>query len=481
MTLDSSLATLAAWCDAETWFWHRVHAGTRDFEGEFERLNQTVHSVFILHISGARITVRNKPAFYGDGGVPTGNSQEVLRLQMYMSYLERCLALHDMEVETVLALDVHDVSTMESEAPVFCFQKQSGSTRILLPDVDFMQQGYYLDGVSDTNRETSASAVFVGSSTGGGILSATDVLEARSERLRLAKALVGHPSIRFLIGAAVQCDSEETAILLQRQPYYSQSLSWDEQLRHRYIWSVDGNGATCSRVVNTLRSQSVLLKMRSDNLLYYFKGLEAWKHYVPVSGIEDVERVLAHDSRLNTGAIRHEANEFFQSMLSFDPVHAYGAGLIRRYATGISGRMMPATQAPAPALTIGATVHIAFVGDRTAVASEWVGDLAGRQPIEGVQFAIGPLPSSETLAYRARLQSGAWTEWAHPGTYCGTRGQATSLTGLEMRLVEGLTGRFRLRVEVAFADGEIGVIRGMAGSCIAKTPVVALRVALEQG
>lgn len=65
--------------------------------------------------------------------------------------------------------------------------------------------------------------------------------------------------------------------------------SWGEALEHRYVLSMDGNGATCSRVYLALRSRSVLLKLEAapplalQSTLYFHTALRAWEHFVPVT------------------------------------------------------------------------------------------------------------------------------------------------------------------------------------------------------
>lgn len=64
--------------------------------------------------------------------------------------------------------------------------------------------------------------------------------------------------------------------------------SWGEALEHRYILSMDGYGAACSRAYLALRSASVLLKLEGarplllPSALYVHSALLAWKHFVPV-------------------------------------------------------------------------------------------------------------------------------------------------------------------------------------------------------
>ncbi len=141
----------------------------------------------------------------------------------------------------------------------------------------------------------SNTAICVGSSTGGGLLTADKIMSTSSPRLAFARDLAGNPGINILIGAAVQCEGAEAENLLRSQPYFSHPVSWLEQLASKFIISTDGNGATCSCVVNALRRCSVLLKFSSPNLIYYFRSLEPWRHYISVDTTVDIERAIDED------------------------------------------------------------------------------------------------------------------------------------------------------------------------------------------
>ena len=243
-----------------------------------------------------------------------------------------------LRIRAPLALETHDIALHGDEAPVFCLQKLASSRKMLLPDVDFFHHGFYeIDFLEPPWPEKRPVATFAGSSTGGDVLSLPDVEIARSQRLRWALSALGRPQVEFEICDAVQCDSEETAALLRSQPYFHPRRTWEDQLACRYLISVDGNGATCSRVVNALRSGCVLMKSESVNRLYYFDGLRPWEHYVPVDDLNDVEQAIAdlESGRLSHTAITRAANRFFEDHLTRPAVQDYTRRLLERYAARV--------------------------------------------------------------------------------------------------------------------------------------------------
>lgn len=191
-----------------------------------------------------------------------------------------------------VAVDLNDIPMRCDDWPVHGFQKATGAHTLLLPDVDFFHHGWYLDEHDPlAYLDKSCTACFVGSSTGAS-LGVEEVRRHASPRLALAQAFHGQPRVVFSIANAAHCTSEEARRLLMAQPWFTAPVGWGEQLRHRFLISVDGNGATCSRVVKSLRSQGVLVKFESDQQLFYFPLLRAGEHYLPARHPQDVLDIL---------------------------------------------------------------------------------------------------------------------------------------------------------------------------------------------
>lgn len=476
------------WCEAETRYWTDIYTGPHTFVSELERLNDNIATIFIIDIEGQSVRIRPKPRFYLGQGSPDNNSQEAQRARLYRSYLETCLRLSSASLTMSLALDVHDLPLHQSTAPIFCFQKQAASRNILLPDVDFMQNLWYLETFSETSfAMKSNTATFIGSSTGGGLLTADKIISASSPRLAFARDLIGNPRINFLIGAAVQCEGPAAEDLLRSQPYFSHPVSWLEQLTSKFIISIDGNGATCSRVVNALRSRSVLLKFSSPNLLYYFRGLEPWHHYIIVDTTADIERVINDDLGQHSRFVRiaDNANEFSDRFLSFDPVHWYGAKLLMRYARHIDDDA--ALTVPEHSVELVHLIHLKLVahlsgiGDLPSNPSGWASAPNVRHPVEG--FTIVPCEHirDDDISYRCYVSNGQWTMWCQPGAYCGTKGASLAIFGLELRLSAAAAKRLHLKAVIMVSDGSTGVITGEGGQYLPSMAftVNAIRIGLD--
>lgn len=112
-------------------------------------------------------------------------------------------------------------------------------------------------------------------------------------------------------------------------------LSWQEQTRYRYLLSMDGNGASCSRVALALAlaSQGVLAKYNLAHLLYYLRGLEPWLHYVPITCDGDVPELVAAAGRTidRDRAIAERSRQFARSHLTRAAALRHTAELLRGY------------------------------------------------------------------------------------------------------------------------------------------------------
>jgi len=313
------------------WNGHPPLTGTaaRQALGE---LNARSISMFVFSVHGRHIRMWDKPAM----GNPPSDEQRGFfkRALFYRTLLAKALACAAPQGAFDFVLDVNDLPVDSPDLPIFAFQKEPGAHNMLLPDVDFFQERWYLDERDTLSYEQKTnSACFVGSSTGGW-LSAEDVRRHTTPRLRAAAHFSGNPRVLFRIANATQCQSDEARACLRSQPYFSGHMAWADQLRHRFLISMDGNGAACSRLVRGLLSNSVVIKFDSPHELYYFPALERGKDYLPAAQEDDVERVLDAESAC-PGTFRHVAESgqrFARRYLSARSVVDYDGRLLRAHA-----------------------------------------------------------------------------------------------------------------------------------------------------
>jgi hypothetical protein len=298
-------------------------------------LNARSASLHVFHMDGRHVDVWSKPLSSRQPETEPGEARMFRkRVNHYRTLLSEVARLRQSSDRFLLAMDLRDIPMAASEWPIFGFQRRSGSSNLLLPDVDFFHQAWYRDDTDLLRYEDkSITACFVGSSTGAS-LDAEAVRTHASPRLHLASCFLNDDRVLFKIAHAAHCDSEETRRLLRAQPYFSAPIGWHEQLTHRFLLSVDGNGATCSRVVKSLRSQGVLVKFKSDHELYYFPLLRAGEHCLEVDGPEQVRQILDAESQHpgHHAAVAAAGQAFAARYLTAPGVVHYTRLMLEQYA-----------------------------------------------------------------------------------------------------------------------------------------------------
>jgi hypothetical protein len=97
---------------------------------------------------------------------------------------------------------------------------------------------------------------------------------------------------------------------------------------------MDGNGATCSRLVKGLMSNSVVIKFNSPHELYYFSALEPGHDHLLVNTEQDLERIVEREAT-HPGAFKavaQQGQEFAAKYLTAGSVMDYTALLLQSFA-----------------------------------------------------------------------------------------------------------------------------------------------------
>ena len=489
---------LAGWAMDETAYWRLNPVHPQAAETIWRQLNDTTRSIFIYRIgNGAAELMQKDPALVaGEGGMT--------RALAYLKFFQTVAPLLPAEYVTTFAVETEDRFLRRVDCPVFCFQKAVGANAMLLPDIDMLLSDFYQDpGVQDriAYRDKMQAAVFVGSTTGGTI-SPELARNNGTPRLRAANFFTGNDRVVFSLPNIVQFSNEEARILLEQKPYCRKDfMSWQEQLQRRFILSMDGNGATCSRVAVALASNSVLLKYESPEQLYYFRGLQRWLHYVPVPDDAAVDKLLDMEALTPAifEAIARNGRRFATEYLSRERVTDYVVKLLIAYGACFSDQAPlearaaqaspptapPTSQLPpmkaAPRTGLFLLAHVENHGDVLAEANGWVGRQGSGLRIEGFSFSLASVGSNRAIRCRAVQADGSLGEAMQGGSFCGTRSQNTPLFGFVIE-VPADAGR-AVSYEATFIDGT--ALGPMAANTVCKADsgaaLEALRFHVEGG
>jgi hypothetical protein len=345
--VNSADAVIRAWCVEQMAPWLDRLIAPASLLATLDRLNRTEPNVFLYTIVGRQVQLAEKP--------PEGRHRwyevSLSRAEMYHKFLQEVVADLAVDIAAPLAIYVGDGTLAMPPAPVFAFQKPQGNASVLLPDVDFVAYSFFRapehnDPIAYFDK--ACSAVFVGATTGGRVTQ--DVVRHLTlPRLRSAVFFRDCASVMFRLPLAVQCDSDETRALLRTIGIGDGVVvPWQDQLRHRFLISMDGNGAACSRVVRALLSNGVLLKYASPNVLFYFSGLQPWLHYVPIQHDDDVLHIVETERRTPGffAPVAQAGRAFACRFLTREALMCYTAALLRLYARWHGGELVPTAGTP---------------------------------------------------------------------------------------------------------------------------------------
>jgi Clostridial hydrophobic W len=117
----------------------------------------------------------------------------------------------------------------------------------------------------------------------------------------------------------------------------------------------------------------------------------------------------------------------------------------------VAGSDPAASASPGPEPDVMA--HIQGSGDVPGKFGEWIGKRGSRRWIEGFGVSDkGPIEPG-ALEYQGVLGRGWLSPWVDNGKFCGSRGMALPLLGLNVRLKGAAAKEFTMRYSATFIDG----------------------------
>lgn len=330
-TNSDTLITLAGWALREMGPWLIPRVNDAHIKATLRDLNATRHWSALYQAREGKVALLPKPK-----GVPV-DRVPFDRAKVYEKFFRKISARLPRCFSTNFCLVSADQIIGAFNVPIFAFQRMSGESTILLPDIEFLQYDFYeapdfQDNISF--QEKRPTAVFAGSTTGVPLITMEYAQSLSVPRLQAAAFFENSLRVDFRLPSIVQCESLQVRNILRQHSFCQRpNLSWSEQFQHRFLISIDGNGATCSRMAIALLSNSVLVKYDSPHLLYYFDALRQDVHYAPVSTHTDVNMYLdsAYSDPGRFKQIAQKGKEFGRSYLTRQRAEEYTAMLFILY------------------------------------------------------------------------------------------------------------------------------------------------------
>ena len=316
-------------------YWENRNINQRDIASAYQNWNDNVNNIFIFKFKNEKVFINSKPSFYDDSQlekIDINTPRPLKRALQYLDFLNKVTLHKNLSLDFEIALKVSDEPIKSYEVPSFAFQKMEFSPEILLPDIDIISpdlHNFQIDEIPYGQKFTKA--VFVGSTTGMRH-TAESVMSLENERLKNGVFFKDEPLVDFNLPNIVQCTDEVKALIMQLGINRSR-IEWSEQFKNKFIISMDGNGATCSRVFLALKSNSVLMKYASHHQLFYFPLLRAYEHFLPIYNPKDVLYFIKMEKQLTDTyrKINANAKHFFNDFLCMDSLIQYTAQILIAY------------------------------------------------------------------------------------------------------------------------------------------------------
>jgi hypothetical protein len=259
------------------------------------------------------------------------------RSLLYLDYLKHILSLYNFKGAINIAICIGDTPPAKRyEFPIFAFDKLDDEEKILIPDCDYITSDYYRSPlfVDSTLYKFKRNKAFFAGATTGGHCTMNNLINKRVPRVRSAEYFVDSELVDFKITTICQTNCKEEEDYIKNLGVFSQRQSWDSQTKNKFLISMDGNGATWSRMIKILYSNSVLLKYVSPRIQFYYNSLIPSVHYITIQDDKDVIQVV-QDEVFEPGKYQHVADasaDFARKHLCKNSIDYFVVNLLREFS-----------------------------------------------------------------------------------------------------------------------------------------------------
>ena len=473
------------WVKAELAPWReRPPPQASDLHQKLRDLAATSQTIFLLSTRNYSVRLEPKPPELRPENDVVAEVVKA-RAEYFCKFMTLIAKVSPFPDGAIIAVDVDDHPSQYPDAPVFSFQKLADSPLLLLPDVDMLQYDFYLDEANEDKLEFSEkkdAAVFVGS-TSGGIVTPEVVRTLALPRLRAASYFLSHEDVVFRIAQVVQYTVPEVVQQITDLGVTGPRMDWSDQFEYRYILSMDGNGATCSRVAIALASNSVLVKYTSDFMLFFFRGLQDGVHLFSVVDDPAVDDLLlqgrAYPDKMVAAALGGKV--FARTYLTRIAVMYYTDRLLRGYIS-LTGVSDSSPQGDSPFL-------VDTIGDfedgrrRRAIFNDWLGvQGASSTPLRSFKLELGPQIEAADVSYQGILSDGSTMAPCRAQEFCGGSDHGAGLIGVIIHLGGAAAEAYELSYELGVRDGSRSGLVGAGERCLSASGsrLVAMNVKMSK-
>lgn len=211
------------------------------------------------------------------------------RSDTVIKYIEKTLKKYpDYDIQGVFCIGLQDA--YDNAPPgVMVFSKKTGSPGVLIPDLYAMDN--YTGDLEEKDEipfeEKKDLGLFIGASTG-----LTNPLV--NERLRACKVSKEYPEHleSYLTGICQMKEEDVAKYYPDYKSYLHHGMNKQEQYKYRYLINIDGNTCAWNRLPWVMNSNSVVIRVMSNNLCWYYPILNQINPYITCSTPEELPKAI---------------------------------------------------------------------------------------------------------------------------------------------------------------------------------------------
>lgn len=216
-----------------------------------------------------------------------------------------------------IPIDLDDGTSHEGLASMTYRGDNPNGKICMIPDPYSIKESFYdvAERDSYTWSQKIDRGIFIGASTGG----------ENGQRMKYCRKFKDKESrklVELYISDWVQGISPESDL-------FHKNMKITEQLKYKFLISLDGNVASWGRINWGMGSNSVVLKSKSELKLWYYELMESGTHYVEFDEnnlISIVQNLLENPEKCQQ--IVTNANSFFKTYLTIEGQAEYWSSLI---------------------------------------------------------------------------------------------------------------------------------------------------------
>ncbi len=211
---------------------------------------------------------------------------------------------------------------------IFTYSKNKFRKNILIPDL------YALNSYDGKLKQKDLipknlkidKIIFAGTDTGNWF----DL--KLNQRLDVCSAFANHSFINAKITNLVQLPRDKIlSVYPNLNDFLCSPISINEQLKYKFILSIDGNSTAWDRVPWIMNSNSMLFKYESDNVNWYYGLMKDKEHYINCNKYNMENKFMYYlNNPKEYDFIVSNANEFVKKYLTYDSHMLYLKLLIEK-------------------------------------------------------------------------------------------------------------------------------------------------------